>query len=171
MLPQKTEFSEEQLLVIDKHANGKTYDELLLIAQDLSYNKQYKTARLLCDYILNAFPNYTDARILKGRTLAWQQNYMKSEIELLNALKRSPYYDDAYLAILDMYWWSGQEEKSVDIYEQALKNDMINSDISFKMAKAHQRMDKVDEANKIVDSLIQIHPNISEYKTFKTSLQ
>jgi len=167
----KTEFSEEQLLTINNYANEKTFDELLLIARELSFKKQYKTARLLCDYILNEYPNYTDARILKGRTLAWQQDYTKSEKALLNALKRSPYYDDAYLAILDMYWWSDQEEKSIDIYEQALKNDMINSEISFKMAKAHQRMDKANEANKIMDSLIQIHPNISEYTTFKTSLQ
>jgi phosphoglycerol transferase MdoB-like AlkP superfamily enzyme len=167
----KIEFSEEQLAIINKYANEKTFDEVLFVARDLSFNKQYDIARLLSDYILNEYPNYTDARILKGRTLAWEQDYIKSEKVLLNALKRSPYYDDAYLAILDMYWWSGQEEKSIQIFAQALSNDMINSEISFKMAKAYKRMDNFVQATKLMDSIIQKHPNNSDYLTFKETLK
>lgn len=166
----KTEFSKKQLVVINKYASNKTFDELLLFTRDLSFKKQYKIAGLLCDYILNEYPNYTDARILKGRILAWQKEFIKSEGILLNALKRSPFYDDAYLAILDMYWWSDQEEKSLGIFNKALKNDMINSEISFKMAKAYTRLNKIDQAIILMDSLVQIHPNRSEYKTFLKQL-
>ncbi len=167
----KTKFSKEQLAEISQYSKEKTFDELLLTARDLSQKKQYDTTRLLCDYILNEFPNYTDARILKGRTLAWEQNYRESESVLLNALKRSPYYDDAYLAILDMYWWSGQEKKSISIFNQAINNDLTNPEISFKMAKAYNRMNRINTSKKIVDSLIKIYPNVSEYKTFKKALK
>ncbi len=167
----KTKFSEEQLATITTYSNEKTFDELLFVARDLSFNKKYDTARLLCDYILNEYPNYTDARILKGRTLAWEGKYKESEVALTNAIQRSPYYDDAYLAILDMYWWSGQEEKSIPVFENALKNEMENSEISFKMAKAFQRMDNVDKANKIMDSIVKIHPDNQDYKTFKQALK
>ncbi|AUP79793.1 sulfatase-like hydrolase/transferase [Flavivirga eckloniae] len=166
----KTEFSPKQLASINKHAEGKTYDDVLFIARDLSFKKQYKTARLLCDYILNEYPNYTDARILKGRSLAWEQDYEKSEKVLLNAIKRSPYYDDGYLAILDMYWWSGQDEKSIKIFEQAITNDVINPEISFKMAKAFKRIDNTKFAIKLMDSIIKIHPNNSDYLAFNKSL-
>ncbi|TGV01949.1 sulfatase-like hydrolase/transferase [Flavivirga rizhaonensis] len=167
----KTEFSSEQLATINEHTKGKTYDEILFIARDLSFKKQYEIARLLCDYILNEYPNYTDARILKGRSLAWERNYEESEKVLLNAIKRSPYYDDAYLAILDMYWWSGQDNKSVQIFNQAKKNDVLNADIPFKMAKAYQRLDHKAFAIKLMDSIIKIHPNNSDYLAFKKGLK
>ena len=138
---------------------------------DLSFKKQYTEARLLCDFILNEFPNYTDARILKGRTLAWERDYENSEKELLNALKRSPYYDDTYLAILDMYWWSGQEDKSIEIYNQAIKNEVKNPEISFKIAKTYQRANNKKMAIKLIDSVIKNHPNNTDYLTFKKTLR
>ena len=167
----KTKFSDKQLAKINEFSEGKTFDELLFIARDLAYKKQYNTTRLLCDYILNEYPNYTDARILKGRTLAWERDYEASESALLNALKRSPFYDDAYLAILDMYWWSGQEEKSSGVFHQALKNKVLNPEISFKMAKAYNRTDNEKMSVKLMDSIIKIHPNNSNYLTFKKTLQ
>ncbi|MCK0131289.1 LTA synthase family protein [Flavobacteriaceae bacterium F08102] len=167
----KMEFSEEQMAIINTYANGKTTDELFLIARDLAFSKKYAPAHLLCDYMLTKFPNYTDVRILKGRMLAWNQAYEDSETVLLNALQRSPYYDDAYLAILDMYWWSDQEQKSSAIFNNAIKNELTNADISFKMAKAYQRMEKVDQAHKIMDSIITKHPSNEAYLTFKKSLK
>jgi len=167
----KTEFSKKQLATINKYTNKKTFDELLFVARDVAYKKQYETARLLCDYILNEYPNYTDARILKGRTLAWQKSYEASEKEFLNALQRSPYYDDTYLAILDMYWWSDQEDKSLEIFNQALKHEVKNPEISFKMAKAFKRSDKIKNSLTLIDSVIKIHPNNSEYLTFKKTLR
>ena len=167
----KTTFSPKQLASIRVHSKGKTYDEILLIARDLSFKKQYETARLLCDYILNEYPNYTDARILKGRSLAWERAYEKSEQVLLNAIKRSPYYDDVYLAILDMYWWSGQDDKSLKIFNQAKKNDVLNPEIPFKMAQAYTRINNTEFAIKLMDSIIKIHPNNSDYLTFKKSLK
>ena len=167
----KMEFTPEQLVIIDKHSKEKTFDELLFIARDFSFNKKYKTAKILCDYILNEFPNYTDARILKGRTLAWEGKYKESEASLISAMQRSPYYYDSYLAILDMYWWSGQDEKAIGVFSKALKNNLTNAEISYKMAKAHQRMNNLEQANKIMDSIIDVHPNNPEYKTFKGTLK
>jgi len=167
----KIKFSEDQLTIIKKFSEGKNFDELLYIARDLSFKKEYKTTRLLCDYILNEFPNYTDARILKGRTFAWEGEYAKSEIELLSSIQRSPFYDDPYLAILDMYWWSGQEEKSKLIFKQAVSNELLNPELSFKMAKAYKRMEHLDLAKKVMDSIIQIHPENADYITFKKTLE
>ncbi|WP_347923979.1 sulfatase-like hydrolase/transferase [Pontimicrobium sp. SW4] len=167
----KIKFTKEQLAVINKYSKDKTFDELLFIARDIAFKKDYKTTRILCDYILNEFPNYTDARILKGRTLAWEGVYEQSEKVLLNAIQRSPYYDDAYLAILDLYWWSVQDEKSKEVFQQAIANEVLNPEISFKMAKAYQRLEKVEQANGVIDSILKIHPNIQEYKTFKASLK
>ncbi|WP_347374470.1 sulfatase-like hydrolase/transferase [Aequorivita sp. Q41] len=167
----KKKFSAAQLAVINKYAEGKSFDELFIIARDLAFEKKYEIANLLIDYILNEFPNYSEARVLRGRILAWQGDFEESEAVLLEAIKRSPYISNAYEAILDMYWWSDQEKKSKAIFEQALLNEVQNPEISFKMAKAYQRSNETEKAGKIMDSLIQLYPNTSEYTAFKTSLQ
>lgn len=167
----RIKFSPEQLAAINKHVEGKTFDELFIVARDLSFDKQYAIANLLCDYILNEFPNYAEARVLKGRILAWQGDYENAEKVMLNALERSPFIGDTYLAILDMYWWSDQEHKSKAIFDLAIKNEVHNPEVSFKMAKAYQRINQAEKAQRTIDSLIQVYPNTPEYKEFKNTLQ
>lgn len=167
----RKKFSEEQLAIINKYGENKNFDEMFLIARDLAFEKKYETANLLCDYILNEYPNYSDVRILKGRMLAWQGEYEEAEISLLNALNRSPYIDDVYMAILDLYWWAEQEAKSKAIYDKAIRNEIENSEISFKMAKAYERLNQKEKAIKLIDSVIQVHKNNPEYIDFKNSLQ
>ncbi|OYX25900.1 MAG: sulfatase [Flavobacteriales bacterium 32-35-8] len=166
----KKEFSQQDINTINKFAKNKTFDEVLEIARELSFKKQHETTRLLCDYILNEYPNYTDARILKGRSLGWQGDYDKARVELLDAIKRSPYYDYAYMALLDVYWWSNQENESVAIYSEALKNKIINPTVGLKMAQAYKRIGNENQAKEIMDSIVNIHPNNSEFLAFKNSL-
>ena len=171
MQAKKIEFTEEELSYIKETLGDKTFEKLFLIAREKAFNNQREKARLLCNYILNAYPNYTDARILKGRTLAWDGSYKEAEKEFLSAIKRSPFYDDPYLAILDLYWWSSQDEKGVEIGKKALKNNIKNPIISFKLAKAYDRLNKKAAAIKILDSLIKIHPKNKEFKAYRKGLK
>ena len=167
----KTKFSKEENNTINALAGKKTFDELFVLARDLSHKKDYKNANLLCNYILNEYPNYADVRILKARGLGWQQKYKQAEVELLDVLNRSPFYDDGYLALLDVYWWSNQELKSSKVYKKAIKNEIINPIVSFKMAKAYERLDSLSMARRIMDSLVKKHPNNSEFIKFKNGLK
>ena len=85
-------------------------------------------------------------------------------------LKRVPFYDDGYNAILDMYWWSEQYEKSIAIGKKATENQTINPEISFKVAKAYQKMDNLKIANKMMDSLVKLYPKNKEFLTYKKSI-
>ena len=126
---------------------------------------------MLCDYILNENPNHADARTLKGRILAWRRQFKESEKELLNVIKRVPYYYDCYLALMDVYWWSSQDEKTIEIAKIAAKNNIENSELSFKLAKAHARLQNLYKANTIMDSIINIYPENVDYKNFKQTLK
>ena len=112
-------------------------DQMFELARQKAFNNQRDSARLICNYILKNSPNYIDVRILKGRTLAWDKQYAIAEEELKNALKRSPYYYDSYLALLDVYWWSSQNEKAIDIFNKAKERDINNDEIAFKLARAY----------------------------------
>lgn len=164
-------FTPEQQRSIKKITKGLTYDEVFKQAREFAYNNKRAKARLLCDYILNQFPNYTDVRVLKGRTLAWDGSYKKAEKSLLNALNRDPFYEDTYNALLDLYWWSGNDDKSILLMDKARKNKINSNELNFKLAKAYQRLNKIDLANKLIDSLLKISPNNKKYLTFKNSLK
>ena len=165
------EFSEEDLKTIKALTVNLNFDECFYLARETAFSKDYKKARLLCDYIINEFPNHADARTLKGRTLAWDGKYIKAEEELLEVVKRSPFYYDSYLALLDLYWWSNQHEKSIEIARKAFDNGLENSDISFKLAKAYMRMENIQKTEQIMDSLVKIYPENIDYITFKQTLK
>ena len=165
------EFSEENLVLIHKLTRNLNFDECFNLARETAFNKDLDKARLLCDYILNELPNHADARTLKGRTLAWDGKYEESEKELLNVVKRSPFYYDSYLALLDLYWWSEQHEKSIEIAQKAYDNELKDGDISFKLAKAYMRMKNIQKSEQIMDSLVKIYPENIDYITFKQSLK
>ncbi|MBI9040018.1 sulfatase-like hydrolase/transferase [Lutibacter sp.] len=165
------DFTQEELKIIEVSTKGLTFDKIFLLARESAFNKDFKKAQLLCNYILNEYPNHADARTLKGRTLAWEGKYKESELELLNVIKRVPYYYDCYLALMDVYWWSDQDEKSIEIAQKAFKNKIVNGDLSFKLAKAYQRLDYKKESNILMDSLLKIYPENVEYKEFKQTLK
>ena len=71
---------------------------------------------------------------------------------------------------MDLYWWSNQDEKSIEIAKKAFQNDIENSDLSFKLAKAYARLQNLNKANMVMDSLIEIYPQNADYKTFKQTL-
>lgn len=164
-------FSKSEMSTIKKMTKGLNFDQVFYLARENAFNKKYKTALLLCNYILNELPNHADARTLKGRVLAWNGNYKKAEKTLLNVLKRNPYYSDGYVALLDLYWWSNQDEKAVDIYKKALQNQLTNEAISFKMAKAYQRLKNIKQSEEIMDSLLIKYPDNKDYKIFKQKLK
>ena len=168
---KRYKFSEEEKERLEKITADMNPDQMFELARQKAFNNQRDSARLICNYILKTSPNYIDVRILKGRTLAWDKQYAIAEEELKNALKRSPYYYDSYLALLDVYWWSSQNEKAIDIFNKAKARDINNDEIAFKLARAYKTMNKNNEALKIMDSILKKNPNNSQYINFKNSLK
>ena len=166
---QRKEAQELLKLIIAKYPNY--LDLRSFLANTYSWDGKYKMARILCDYILKTIPNHADTRLLKGRTLSWDGNYELAEKEFLNTLKREPFYDDPYVALLDLYWWSNQDEKGVVIAKKALRNKIENPLLSFKLAKAYKRLKQNSFSVKVMDSLLNIYPKNKEYLEFKKSLK
>lgn len=165
------EFSEKELAVIKKLTKGLNFDQTFLLAREFAFNKERQKARLLCNYILNELPNYGDVRTLKARTLAWDGDYKNAEAELLNVVKRTPFYNDSYLALMDVYWWSGQNEKGIAIAKKAMKNDVKTPELGLKLAQAYKRTNNLSKSNKIIDSIIKKYPKNDDFLNFKKSLK
>lgn len=136
------QFSKAELATIKSLSKDLTFDQTYIVARDLAFKKDYKKSKLLCDYILNEVPNYSEVRTLKGRMLAWEGNYPKAETELLDAIKRTPFETDAYLALMDVYKWSNQNKKAIEIGKKAINSGIKNPEIKSKMEQAYKNMQK-----------------------------
>ncbi|MGO4905239.1 sulfatase-like hydrolase/transferase [Flavobacterium sp. W20_MBD1_R3] len=164
-------FTAEEFVTIQKLTKGMDHDHIFFLSRELAFKKERKNARLLCNYILNDLPNYGDVRTLKGRTLAWDGDYKNAEKELLEVIKRTPFYGDSYLALMDVYWWSGQNKKAIAIGKQALSNQINDAELSYKLAQAYNRMQNYKDSNKLIDSLLVLFPKNKEYSNFKKSIK
>jgi len=166
-----TQLTEEEEKIKNTLIKGKTPDQIFLIAREHAFDGKRKMARILCDYILKKLPNHADARTLKGRTLSWDGQYELAEKEFLKTIKRMPFYDDPYSALLDLYWWSRQDDKGVVLAKKALNNKIENPLLSFKLAKVYKRLKQNTYSIKVMDSLLKIYPKNKEYIEFKKSLK
>ena len=165
------DFTPEQLTTIKTLTKGMNRDQIFFLARELAFKKEREKAKLLCNYILNDLPNYGDVRTLKGRVLAWDGDYKNAEKELLEVIDRTPFYGDSYIALMDIYWWSGQNKKAVATGKKALTNQIKEPELGYKLAQTYQRMNNNPSARKTIDSLILVHPNNKEYSNFKKSLK
>jgi lipoteichoic acid synthase len=165
------QFSKQDLATINKLTKGLNFDQTFVVARDLALKKDYKNSRLLCNYILNELPNFSDVRTLKARTLGWEGDTKKAETELLSVIKRTPFHIDSYLALMDLYWWSDQNEKGILVAKKAAENQIKNPEIDFKLAEAYQRMNNSPKASKLIASLLKKEPKNQKYLTFKKSLK
>jgi lipoteichoic acid synthase len=136
------EFSKSEMATIKQLTKGLILDQIFLLARELAFKKEYKKSKLLCDYVLNQVPNYSEVRTLKGRVLAWEGNYKNAETELLDAIKRTPFETDAYLALMDVYKWSNQNAKTIEIGKKAINLGIKNPEIKSKMDQAYKSIQK-----------------------------
>ena len=152
-------FTKQELILIKKLTFGLSSEQIFLKARDLAFKENRNQARLLCNYVLNELPNYSDVRTLKGRTLAWDKDYKKAELELLEVVKRTPFYDDSYLALLDVYWWTNEDNKGIALIKKAMKNNITTPELGIKLVRIYQKKKLYKQAKQTLDSLLKIHPN------------
>jgi YaiO family outer membrane protein len=107
VIPGLLNFSQ---LLSQESINPETeYLRIRTIAFDGNYEEAAAAARKL----VNAFPEYGDARILLGRILAWQKDYAQAAAVIDTLLKKEPDNADALAARRDISLWS-KERTAVD---------------------------------------------------------
>ncbi|HEX4887840.1 MAG TPA: sulfatase-like hydrolase/transferase [Luteibaculaceae bacterium] len=100
--------SNETSLMVKFGIEKLSVDDQFFKARDLAFAGKYKESRAILKHILNGSPNYSDVRILLGRTYSWEGKYAQARQELKEAIKRSPNYYDGYLALIDCELYNNQ---------------------------------------------------------------
>ncbi|MFZ9031247.1 MAG: tetratricopeptide repeat protein [Robiginitalea sp.] len=105
--------SPRELVWIHGVFSGSNFDKAYEMARGLAHEGQLEQAIWLSRHILWEVPGHVDAEILLGRLYAWENHFDKSAEILEVTIRNHVAYEDAYAALLDTYFWSGQHLKAL----------------------------------------------------------
>ena len=140
----KKKFSKEEEVWISSVFNGKNYDNAYSIARKLAHEGNYDKSLVLTAYILENSPNNIDALILQGRVYAWKKHYNKSISILEKAVDIHPFYHDGYSALLDVYFWSGNNIRASRIYEKIKDNNIETVELIKKVERCMSQIKGIE---------------------------
>ena len=129
-------FSKREIAWINSVFNGKDYDKAYLKARDLALQNNSKHAMLLCKYILANVPGHVDTEILMARIYGWQQHFDKASAILEQTIDKYPRYASGYEALLDVYYWSNNNSKALEIAALAEHNNIRDKSVHDKITRA-----------------------------------
>lgn len=101
-------------------------DSLYTEARKLAAGKEYQKARELLEPALQAYPGYHEIRNYIGRTYAWEEEYEKALSYYRKTLALDSTNTDAWIAIGDLFLWSGAPQQTIE--EMNLAERLLSSD-------------------------------------------
>jgi YaiO family outer membrane protein len=91
-------------LLISQEINDPEAEYLRI--RTMAFDGEHEAAATAARKLVNAFPDYGDARILLGRILAWQKDYKQAAAVIDTLLLKEPDNADALAARRDISLWS-----------------------------------------------------------------
>lgn len=128
-------------------------------ARELAFAGDRDGAREILHELLETQPNHWDARILLGRTLAWDKRYDEAREELLVVVRAKPNYSDARNALADVERWSGHPEAAIALLDDGLAKSPNNEDFLYKKATAQRSLGMLADAMITLDRLLDRNPS------------
>lgn len=156
---EKNKLTSEEIVWINSQFNGNDFDNAYETAKQFAFEGDYDKALLLIKFILSEVPSHIDAKILKGRVNAWSGDYKIASLVLDECLETNPNYDDVYLALLDVYFWSDTNEKVMFLFEKIQDNKIKSLEVSKKVRRSYQILQKKGQKSNtlIVNATIEAY--------------
>ncbi|WP_019669807.1 LTA synthase family protein [Eudoraea adriatica] len=148
----KSNPSKEQMVWINSVFNGMDYDNAYNTARELAFKGDTKRALLLSGYILSQVPGHADTEILMGRIHGWEGRYDIAIDILEGAIQKYPVYADGYDALLDVFFWSDNDQRALSLQPTIERNGIKSKDIETKIKRVQNKIEKakrLETANKV----------------------
>ena len=155
----KSDPTKEEMVWINSVFNGSDYDNAYNTAKELAFNGERERALLLCGYILSQVPGHADTEILMGRIYAWDGRYDIAIEVLEGAIQKYPIYADGYAALLDVFFWSDNNERALSLKQTIERNDIQNTELQNKIERAIR---KIKEDNELEKNQEELQKTINE---------
>jgi hypothetical protein len=148
----KSDPSKEEMVWINSVFNGSDYDNAYDTAKELAFKGDTQRALLLSGYILSQVPGHADTEILMGRIHAWEGRYDIAIDILEGAIQKYPIYADGYAALLDVFFWSDNDQRALSLQHIIERNNIRNKEVHSKINRALKKIEEkkeLESANKI----------------------
>lgn len=140
-------------------AKGQTDAESRLEqARRAAAAKQYEQSRAIASQVLLEHPQYYDAQVFIGRTLAWQGMYDSSRVVLVEFLTSFPKHFDALGAITDLELWAGNPLKSVEYAQSGIEYYPEKDIFYLKKFSAYMQLKWYEQAEETLLLLLRMDP-------------
>jgi YaiO family outer membrane protein len=146
-------------------------DSLFKQAQQLAFSNHRKEARSIARQILDINRKYSDARVLIGRTFAWDQQFDSARHEIKQVFGIDSSYRDAIDAMIDIEFWSKNYPEALKWCNKGLIYNSNDRDILLKKARILIAMGRDDEARAVLAQLLGINPNSYEVNALLASMK
>ncbi len=87
-------------------------DSLYFVAREMAFQGAYDSARHLSNEVLEAYPDYTDFKILVASTYAWEQKYDTAQHLYAHILNKNSTYKPALLGVIDIHLWQTETDSA-----------------------------------------------------------
>lgn len=142
----------------DKNLTELEDTELFEMARDSAFNSNYDYAQIVLRHVLRRSPNFHDARLLYGRTFAWNGDYKSAIAQFMDVMKRDPDYLDTYNALTDVYYWQEMHRKSLNFADMGLSLDRNYLPLIYRKARTYYLLGKIDSARTWINEGLRQEP-------------
>jgi YaiO family outer membrane protein len=146
-------------------------DRLFQIAREKAIAGQHEDARRLCRMIIARSPGYLDAKVLMGRTLAWDGKRSEARAVLQEVLRERPSYQDAIEALADVDLWDNEFQQALDVSNEGLDSSPLDVNLLLKKARALNGLGREAEALLVLLKAEEIDPSRGEVSSMIQSMK
>lgn len=127
-------------------------------ARTLAFSSRYTASIDLCKRILQKSPNYQDVQVLLGRVYFWNNQTDSSIFILKKCITQKP-WEDAYVALADIWRWEKRPEESLQTANEGLTSFTKSEELMIRKIKALDDLKQFKPAYHLGDSLARLTGN------------
>lgn len=142
----------------------KTIDELIHVAKEHAFSKNYDVARELCGLILDYHPNYHDARLIIARTYAWDRDFEKARLKVGEVLQQDSLYEPASYLLITIDFWEGELKEGIQHCNAYISTYPPNQDVYMLRIKMLLNLKENDKALKYLRAYQKMYPEDNDAK-------
>ncbi len=146
-------------------------DSLMHAAHDKAIEGKYKKAISMAERLLNKYPDYSDAYILKARVMGWGRDYAAAINEISKYIRDDNENLDAHLALCDFYLWNEDSNSSKKVAKNALKIFPNNEKLLLKITTADYVAQDYDLAIESGNALLKEYPSNKKGKEILKTIE
>ncbi len=147
------------------------FEQLYQAAREKAVAGDRAEARRICEFILRNNSTYFDARVLLGRTYAWEGNRVRARQEIKVVLKADPTYKDAIDALIDVELWDKKPVEALTVVNRGLSIYPTDLNLLMRKASVLKDLERDEEALSVLDRAEELYPSNRDLVSLRRRLK